>query len=334
MLLVAIIFVLGAFGIFNNDILSSMLIQVVVMFAIPLVMYTLLVSKNVKTSFKDAGIKKISGKMVLIAVALGFVMYFINSFVADAFSSILSLFGYENIYSAGTVKLNYSFLFKEFVLSAILPGICEEFLHRGLLLSAGKKTGNTRLCLFISSILFGLMHLNINQFFYASILGFLMGYVALISDSIIPTMIIHFMNNFLSSYFYYGKYMNWPVAVFANYISKILSSNVLLFTIITTASVLALISLFILLTRAMLRERAKNDAIKIINALKLENLTIIEAQQRINQANIILENSKSAKFSNTVKAGKNANFVDKIFMYSSLVLGGIITISSFIWGII
>ena len=51
--LVALVFVLGYTGILKNDILTSFLIQIVVMFAIPLLMYSLLMKKNIKQTFKD-----------------------------------------------------------------------------------------------------------------------------------------------------------------------------------------------------------------------------------------------------------------------------------------
>ena len=136
---VAALFVLGYKGIIQSEILSSFLIQIVVMFGIPLLIYTALISKNTKQSFEDAGFRKISGKMVLIAIALGLVLYLINSFVADAFSSLITLFGYENLYGTTTVKLTYGLLLKDFILSAILPGFCEEFLHRGIMLFALKN---------------------------------------------------------------------------------------------------------------------------------------------------------------------------------------------------
>ena len=44
---VAIIFIFGHLGLIENDFLSSTLIQIVVMFAIPLLMYSLLTKKSI-----------------------------------------------------------------------------------------------------------------------------------------------------------------------------------------------------------------------------------------------------------------------------------------------
>ena len=332
MILVASIFVLGYAGILTNDFVTSFLIQIVVMFAIPMLMYTALISKNFKKTFSDAGFKKISLKMVGIAILLGIVLYCINDFVASAFASFISLLGYENISTSTTVTFNYGLLLKDFILSCVLPGFCEEFLHRGIMLHAGKNCANTRFVLISSSILFGLMHLNINQFFYACILGFLMGYVSLASNSIFPAMIIHFMNNFLSSYFYYGYYLNWPLANFIYSIESALLSNIFIYVMVSTLFIIAMIFLYFYLTRLIAKERVRYEVLRIIDCLRLEKIPIEEAQQKINQTNEILE--KTRIFNIKDRENKKFSFVSIIFLISSIALGSLITISSFIWGII
>ena len=334
MILVALIFVLGYLGLLQNDYISSFLIQIMVMFAIPMLLYTLFVSKNFKQTFKDTGFKKISSRMIGITIILGIVLYFINNFVAQFFSSLISLFGYENLTQTTTVTFTYELLFREFLLSCILPGICEEFLHRGIMLFAGKKCGNTRYVLITSSILFGLMHLNINQFFYATILGFLMGYVAIVSDSIYPSIIIHFLNNFLNTYFYYGYYLNWPFATFINNLQALIASNIFVFIIVNAVLICILISLYIYLTQILAKERVRYDVKKIILCLEIDNLPLEQAQTKINQANEILQKSESLKFKNTVSGGEKFSFLSQVFLISSLVLGSLITMSTYIWGII
>ena len=254
--------------------------------------------------------------MIGIAILLGIVLYCINDFVASAFASFISLLGYENISTSTTVTFNYGLLLKDFVLSCVLPGFC----------------ANTRFVLIISSILFGLIHLNINQFFYACILGFLMGYVSLASNSIFPAMIIHFMNNFLSSYFYYGYYLNWPLANFIYSIESALLSNIFIYVMVSTLFIIAMIFLYFYLTRLMAKERVRYEVLRIIDCLRLEKIPIEEAQQKINQTNEILE--KTRIFNIKDRENKKISFVSIIFLISSIALGSLITISSFIWGII
>ena len=60
--LVAIVFMLGYFGVLKNDILTTFLIQIVVMFAVPLLMYSLLTKTSIKESLNHCGLTKISSK--------------------------------------------------------------------------------------------------------------------------------------------------------------------------------------------------------------------------------------------------------------------------------
>lgn len=330
MCLIAIIFIFGHLGLIQNEFISTFLIQIVVMFAIPLLMYSLLMKKDLKQTLTDAGFKKLSGKMIAISICLGFILYFLNQFVATVFSTIISFFGYESLSSSTTVILNYEYLLKELLLSCILPGFCEEFLHRGIMLHAGKKSANPRFCLIISSILFGLMHLNINQFFYAAILGFLIGIVGLASDSIFPCMIIHFMNNFLSTFIYCGAKLNWPIATIINALTNVIYSNALSFLLTSVLIIPAIFYLFKILVRKMKTEQIKMQMQLIVKELKLNNLTLEEAQAKINIVNSMLAQKHFIEQTNNFKL----KFSDKIFIISSLVLGSLITIFSFIWGII
>ena len=329
--LVAIVFVLGYLGILQNDIITSFLIQIVVMFAIPLFMYSLLMKKSLKETFHDCGFKRIGKKMLLISFILGIVLYLINSFVADAFYGILTMFGYENLPTSATyTTFNYSTLIKELILSCILPGFCEEFLHRGIMLHANKKHNSPKFCLTISSILFGLTHLNIKQFFYAAILGSLMGLVALASNSIFPSIIIHFMNNFLSNYFFFGSQFNWPLVKFTNFISSIFMGNVIIYIIYSIVGVLSLLALYSFLLKLMVKERAKREVKTIVKELEMEKLTIIEAQSKFDEINHFLER----KITENEKIKQHFNFNENIFLISSIIIGTLVTISSFIWGVI
>ena len=329
---VAVLFVLSYFGFIVNEWLSSFLIQIIVMTAIPLLMYTLLISKKYKTTLNDIGFNKISAKTLLIVILLGFLLYFLNSYIATFFNTVLTLFGYEKLPIQSTpTTINSATILKEFLLTALLPGICEEILHRGIMLNAAKKVYNTRFCLIVSSILFGLTHLNITQFFYAAILGYFMGYLNLVTNSIYPSIIVHFMNNFLSIYFTYGTALDWPFAKLVNTIEMFFSSNIFLFIACTAFGIILILTLYQYFTKQLLKERVNSDLQKLVNSLKLNQVPLIEAQIRIAHANRILKDKKNL-FNNKEKL--KANYFDKIFLVSSFVLGILITSCSFIWGII
>ena len=82
----------------------------------------------------------------------------------------------------------------------------------------------------------------------------------------------------------------------------------------------------------MLKERARYEVQKIIKCFDFNNMTLEEAQAQIDQVNLILEKSGKLKRDDGNKT--KFSFLEKSLFFSSIVLGGLITISSFIWGII
>ncbi len=77
---------------------------------------------------------------------------------------------------------------------ALTPAICEESLFRGFLFSGLSKAGPW-IALVASSLLFGLAHGSIYRLIPTATLGFLIGIVRWRSNSLIPGVLIHFLNN-------------------------------------------------------------------------------------------------------------------------------------------
>ena len=333
MLSVAVIFVLGYFNIITDAYLSTFLIQGIVMFALPIILYSLFISKNAKQTFADFGFKKITFKVFLITIGLGFVLFFINNYVADIFYTVLTFLGYDN-----SINISLSVNTKiglEFVLTAIIPGICEEVLHRGMFMRGCKKQGFTRYGLLFSSLLFGLIHLNIQQFFYAMVLGGLMGIVVIVADSIYPAMIIHFMNNALSIYFGYGVKYNWPLANFKASVENAIFSTGFIFSIIAICGVIfLLLYLYRKLVTLIVKEKQKGIAIQLAKDLNMENMEYVDVQNKFNELDTILQQTSSQSPLQLINDEKKLALLDKIFLYSSIILGALITICSFIWGIL
>lgn len=80
--------------------------------------------------------------------------------------------------------------------TAIVAPLAEEFIYRKLLLTPLRVMGDAP-AVIISALVFGLAHGNFDQFAYAFFTGLLYGAVAVRYGSIIPTIILHFLNNFL-----------------------------------------------------------------------------------------------------------------------------------------
>ena len=81
-----------------------------------------------------------------------------------------------------------------FIFVAIQAAIFEELLFRKAFIDYSKKWG-TLFSIIISSIFFGLIHVNINQIIFAIPAGLLFGTVYALTGNISLSMILHFINN-------------------------------------------------------------------------------------------------------------------------------------------
>lgn len=79
-------------------------------------------------------------------------------------------------------------------LIAFIPAVCEEYLFRGLLFHGYKKRNPLRAML-MSSFLFGLIHMNVNQFIYAFVMGCILCMLVYATGTVLASMISHFIFN-------------------------------------------------------------------------------------------------------------------------------------------
>lgn len=80
------------------------------------------------------------------------------------------------------------------VIIAIVPALLEESVYRGCFFNVYSKKSPLK-AIFLSALLFGLMHLNFNQFSYAFVMGMIFCLIIEGTNSIFASMIIHFTIN-------------------------------------------------------------------------------------------------------------------------------------------
>lgn len=191
-----------------QDEFFTFVVQILILFSVPMLIYRYGYKQKTKDIFRSFGFRKTSFKVLLCSVGMGFVAFFLIIFVSTFFNVFIQMLGYKPYvsYGASSTITFWTFLLN-LLCVAMLPGMFEEFSHRGMLMSGFSKIGAFRAVLF-SGLLFGLMHLNITQFFYAFVVGMLLASVALITKSIWPSVIIHFINNGLNVYIDYAESVN------------------------------------------------------------------------------------------------------------------------------
>lgn len=80
-------------------------------------------------------------------------------------------------------------------LASVYGPFCEEFFFRSVLFNGFSKYSGLIKGMFVSALLFGLMHLNINQACYAFVLGIVFAIINTASGSVYTSMIMHTVIN-------------------------------------------------------------------------------------------------------------------------------------------
>ncbi len=151
-----------------------------------------------KTSLeKIIPFKKIKFSKLMLLVSVGFATAFIGDYITEVFVNNMSLLGISN-----NIDMDYTTYSPLenilYILSvAIVPAIAEEFALRGIVLGKLRQFGDS-FAVIVSAILFGILHGNIVQIPFAFILGLVFGFIVVKTNSLLPTIIIHFLNNCFS----------------------------------------------------------------------------------------------------------------------------------------
>lgn len=120
------------------------------------------------------------------------------SFPIISLLNMLSMLFVENAV-VGTASDIYPYgLTVSLLVMAVLPAIGEELLVRGVIYRSYRQKSPI-LAWILSSIIFGMLHMNFNQMPYAIYLGILMVVMVEASDSILTSMCMHFFVNGIST---------------------------------------------------------------------------------------------------------------------------------------
>ncbi len=325
----------------------NLILQIGLMFLLPTFFYSSLIKEKPKNVLKSFGFKKIKLNAILIAILMGIIIFFLNIGISSFFNFIINLFGYEK---TPTVTESYPvyMLFVNLFFTAVLPSICEEITHRGMLIN-GYNTLGFKKAILISSLLFGLTHLNIEQFFYATIVGLFLALITMICGNIIPAIIIHFVNNAINVTISFLIVNNKAFAEGYNAVfNSLLSGN--FFAVITTMFVLITILVLILgyllyalfketaianlnkvaddITKKQLRAELMEDEDLIQNEIKHDEIPVqVERGNRVFKIYVPVES-----IGYPMKQIYFPSLKEKLFLIGSIILATLVTISTFIWG--
>lgn len=137
-------------------------------------------------------------KYYIIAVLLIYGLLFSLSWVNDVSVKFFKLFGYEQREAASYFPdLSGAKIIPALLVMAVLPAVMEELLFRGAILNGTVNGAGSIRTIFIVGFCFSLFHGSPEQTVYQFIAGCAFAFIAVRSGSILPSVLMHFINNAL-----------------------------------------------------------------------------------------------------------------------------------------
>ena len=202
-------------------------------------------------------ITKPQTKKILIYIAIAILCYITLYPIVNVFNNLIYKFFPENNLPYQLTTTNY---FISLISMVILPAITEELLFRGLIFKGLQKNGNV-FAIIVSSIMFALFHLSMEQTIYPLLMGIVFAVIMCYENNIIYCITVHLANNFTTLTLQYFKisltFSHW------------------------TYFLLALVSIIIFATVIILVIK------KLCNTTKVENNNISQSVNKTNKIYLI-----------------------------------------------
>lgn len=175
--------------------MKLLIIQQLVTIGLPAALMALFLTTSARKTLR---LKRPSMRMMGIAVVLPVMLHPISIELQSSLSwffpklpdSVLRV-----IASMSDDNLSLPFVLLSF---AVVPAVCEELAYRGFILSGFGRGGRTGLAIGLSSLTFGMMHMIPQQVFNASLLGLVLGALAVSSRSLFTCITFHMVFNALA----------------------------------------------------------------------------------------------------------------------------------------
>jgi len=296
--------ILSGLSVLGSDAAWSIVVQVVLMGVLPFFLYFVYLKitrdkhalKTIAAEFKYDSLpdKKSWVYIILISIFATFVV----TCLSNVWYNLICVIGYTPAISKPLVYDNAGVLFADIALTALLPATFEEFTNRGLLYSANENAKFPTFTIFLTALMFALMHTNVTQVFYTFFFGLITGALVYVTKSIYPAMLCHFVNNFVAVMRAYGRQTGKGFAFLNKAYDFLLGTN--------KGGIIATI-LFIL--------------VAVILLILFLKTSVIESDKRI-------EKEKEVAF-----CKEECGCFDNAPLYFTITLNSLITIFTFVWGI-
>ncbi|MDR3021481.1 MAG: CPBP family intramembrane metalloprotease [Clostridiales bacterium] len=316
---------LGANNGYVADLFFSLLMQIGILFLMPLFIFKFVLKKSTLQVFLFSNIRKTSIKNIIISVALGICFFIVTIAVSTIWQIFLSSLGYRSSTSSDADSVNGWWFFLSIFTVAVLPGFCEEFALRGGFLTTIDSVYNRTSVLIVGGIAFGLFHQFIGQVFFTAVGGVFLVYITLLTKSIWPSVIVHFINNGIGNYLAFAKQNGWLGSGFFDSIKDNIGIAFLILMVCFSIGMLLLL---------ILKKINKNPQSNKRNKLLKNSLMVSFATVNpIVMPSTVLSSSPELDSTSNIKTKFKPDLYDYAFYLGALCVTITSTIFSFIWGL-
>ena len=314
------------------DIVYSLLAQVVCMGIIPLVGGLLTYRKGrtglecVRHTLNRWNYRLPYDKRVWAPVALLCISFiFVTQLVARIGNLALVLGQFTFPIQVGPIYNNVGELLLWIAVGAILPATFEELTHRGLVLDALGDGGNEIVQVFVGGLLFALMHTNIMQFLYAFVGGCVMAFVVVKTGSILPAMLMHFVNNTYSHLSNYASQNPRSILGWIDVVNDFFTSNVFMLIV---GAILLIVNVIVALWLLswLQRSSGKPEGLKEITLLGVR-------RKGVDQEGRPTVSTQRLISLDTYRPYGKARLKDNVFLAGVITTTTLSTIFTYVWGV-
>lgn len=273
-------------------------------------------------SFKSIGFSMPPKYMFPLSILLGILFIFFTVGVSMISVIVLTMLGYNfGSVSSDVTSTSAGMFVLALFLSAVLPAICEEILHRGVMVKGLKESMSEEKVVLLTAIIFGLAHAYIGQTLYTFAGGILLAIVTVKSRSLYPAMIIHFINNGFSVYMEHAKIGGWWGYAQYNAAYTWLIDNMLMAIVLW----LLCVAVIVLIMRALWLSGDGKDSKRHAPML---------IRYDVNTSPYIPNPNEAVKMDTTpVRPKYRPMLLEKIPLLTGMFLLGLMTVFSFVWGL-
>ena len=170
----------------NGMTLYPALVMSQLLIHVPIIFYLVVTRTN---PFKLISFKFFNPLAIITVVLMTYCLLPVVSLV-----NVISLLFVKSSTASLNIELTTGAFGLNFLFVAVMPAVSEELAFRGVFYHSMKDKGIV-LAVFVSALMFGMMHLNFNQFSYTFVIGIAMALAVYATGSIFASMLVHLVLN-------------------------------------------------------------------------------------------------------------------------------------------